>query len=78
MPGSMSDVGGPALGSDLLFARGQMANHVWLILVVVLLFTAFPAAFAAASIALHMPLTLLLLGIVARRGSRRSRAPSAG
>jgi cytochrome d ubiquinol oxidase subunit II len=42
------------------------ANHVWLILVVVLLFTAFPAAFAAASIALHVPLTLLLLGIVAR------------
>src|SRR6186997_1792362 len=42
------------------------ANHVWLILVVVLLFSAFPPAFAAISIALHVPLTLLLLGIVFR------------
>lgn len=42
------------------------ANHVWLILVVVLLFTGFPRAFAAISIAFHMPLTLLLIGIVFR------------
>ncbi|MFZ5623080.1 MAG: cytochrome d ubiquinol oxidase subunit II [Gemmatimonadota bacterium] len=42
------------------------ANHVWLILVVVLLFVAFPAAFARISIALHIPLTLLLVGIVLR------------
>jgi cytochrome bd ubiquinol oxidase subunit II len=42
------------------------ANHVWLILVVVLLFTAFPAAYSAATIALHLPLSLMLLGIVAR------------
>jgi len=42
------------------------ANHVWLILAVVLLFTGFPAAFAAISIALHVPLTLFLLGIVFR------------
>jgi len=42
------------------------ANHVWLILVVVLLFTAFPPAFAAVSVALHVPMTLLLLGIVFR------------
>ncbi|HUS66765.1 MAG TPA: cytochrome d ubiquinol oxidase subunit II [Kofleriaceae bacterium] len=42
------------------------ANHVWLILVVVLLFTAFPAAYSAATTALHVPLTLMLLGIVAR------------
>jgi cytochrome d ubiquinol oxidase subunit II len=42
------------------------ANHVWLILVVVLLFTAFPAAFAALMIALHTPLTLMLVGIVLR------------
>src|SRR5258708_6843691 len=40
------------------------ANHVWLILVLVILFTAFPPAFAAISIALHIPLTLLLIGIV--------------
>lgn len=42
------------------------ANHVWLILAVVLLFTGFPRAFAAISTAFHIPLTLLLLGIVFR------------
>jgi cytochrome bd ubiquinol oxidase subunit II len=42
------------------------ANHVWLILVVVLLFTAFPPAFAAIATALHIPLTLMLIGIVLR------------
>jgi len=42
------------------------ANHVWLVLVVVVLFTAFPAAFAEVSIALFVPLVLLLLGIVLR------------
>jgi cytochrome d ubiquinol oxidase subunit II len=42
------------------------ANHVWLIFVIVLLFTGFPRAFAALSIALHVPLALLLLGIVMR------------
>ena len=42
------------------------ANHVWLILVVVILFTAFPPAFATIATALHIPLTLLLIGIVLR------------
>lgn len=42
------------------------ANHVWLILVVVILFTAFPTAFAVVATALHVPLTLLLVGIVLR------------
>jgi cytochrome d ubiquinol oxidase subunit II len=42
------------------------ANHVWLILVVVILFTAFPPAFAAIATALHIPLTLMLAGIVLR------------
>ena len=42
------------------------ANHVWLIVVVVVLFVAFPPAFGAISIALHVPLTLMLLGIVLR------------
>ncbi|HEX8824948.1 MAG TPA: cytochrome d ubiquinol oxidase subunit II, partial [Archangium sp.] len=41
-------------------------NHVWLIIGVVILFSAFPPAFAALSVALHVPLTLLLLGIVFR------------
>jgi cytochrome d ubiquinol oxidase subunit II len=42
------------------------ANHVWLILVVVLLFTCFPAVYAQLSVALHIPLTLILVGIVLR------------
>lgn len=42
------------------------ANHVWLVLVVTVLFTAFPPAFAAVMTALHVPLTLALLGIVLR------------
>ncbi|HEX8737252.1 MAG TPA: cytochrome d ubiquinol oxidase subunit II [Pyrinomonadaceae bacterium] len=42
------------------------ANHVWLILVIVILFTAFPPAFAALATALHIPLTLLLIGIILR------------
>jgi len=42
------------------------ANHVWLILLVVLLFVGFPDAFAAVSIALHLPLSLMLAGIVLR------------
>lgn len=42
------------------------ANHVWLILVIVILFSAFPPAFAALSTSLHIPLTLVLLGIIAR------------
>jgi cytochrome d ubiquinol oxidase subunit II len=42
------------------------ANHVWLILVIVLLFMAFPPAFAAISIALHIPLAVMLVGIVLR------------
>lgn len=42
------------------------ANHVWLILVVVLLFTGFPRAYAAVSVTLHIPLTLMLVGIVLR------------
>src|SRR5450759_4939643 len=42
------------------------ANHVWLVLVVVLTFTAFPAAFATLGTVLHLPLALMLVGIVMR------------
>jgi len=42
------------------------ADHVWLILVVVILFDAFPPAFAAIMTAMHIPLTLMLVGIVLR------------
>src|SRR6202795_1201220 len=55
------------------------ANHVWLILVVVLLFTGFPPAFAEVGTALHIPLTLMLIGIVLRGSAftfRRHRGPA--
>lgn len=42
------------------------ANHVWLILVIVLLFTGFPSGFATLMTALNIPLTLMLIGIVLR------------
>jgi cytochrome bd ubiquinol oxidase subunit II len=42
------------------------ANHVWLIFLIVLLFTCFPPAYAAASTALFWPLHLVLVGIVLR------------
>jgi cytochrome d ubiquinol oxidase subunit II len=42
------------------------ANHVWLIFLIVGLFTMFPGAFEAIVIALHFPLALALIGIVMR------------
>ncbi|MBC8068376.1 MAG: cytochrome d ubiquinol oxidase subunit II [Deltaproteobacteria bacterium] len=42
------------------------ANHIWMILVVVLAFTGFPEAFALVCIALHIPISLALVGIVLR------------
>ncbi|MFC0530630.1 cytochrome d ubiquinol oxidase subunit II [Phytohabitans kaempferiae] len=42
------------------------ANHVWLILVVTLFWTAFPPAFAAFASTLYIPLTLAALGIIGR------------
>jgi cytochrome d ubiquinol oxidase subunit II len=45
------------------------ANHVWLILAIVLLFTCFPPVFARLAIALHVPFTLVLIGIVLRGSS---------
>lgn len=42
------------------------ANHVWLIVVVVVLFTGFPRVFALLSTYLHIPLLMLLVGIIFR------------
>ncbi len=50
------------------------ANHVWLILVIVLLFAIFPKAFAALTTALHVPMTLFLLGVVFRGSAFTFRA----
>jgi len=42
------------------------ANHVWLIVAIVILFTGFPRAYAAVSTYLHVPLVLVVIGIVLR------------
>ena len=42
------------------------ANHVWLILAVVILFTAFPMVYSSLSTVLHIPLMIVLLGIISR------------
>jgi cytochrome d ubiquinol oxidase subunit II len=42
------------------------ANHVWLIFVIVLMWTGFPSVFAAIASTLYIPLTLVALGIIAR------------
>ena len=42
------------------------ANHVWLIFVLVVLWTGFPAVFAAIASTLYLPLTAAALGIIAR------------
>lgn len=42
------------------------ANHVWLIFLLVVFFTAFPPAFAAINIILFIPLMLAVIGIVLR------------
>jgi cytochrome bd ubiquinol oxidase subunit II len=50
------------------------ANHIWLILVVVLMFSGFPAAFSSISLGLAVPIFLILLGIVLRGSSYVFRA----
>ena len=42
------------------------ANHVWLIFLIVGLFTGFPSVFAIVSIVLFVPFSLVLIGIVLR------------
>ncbi|MFN8392549.1 MAG: cytochrome d ubiquinol oxidase subunit II [Bdellovibrionota bacterium] len=42
------------------------ANHVWLILAIVILFNAFPPVFYTLSVTFHIPLTLMLIGVVFR------------
>lgn len=56
------------------------ANHVWLIFVVVLLFTCFPTAYAALSEGLFLPFHLVLLGIILRGAAFvfRAYSPTAG
>jgi cytochrome bd ubiquinol oxidase subunit II len=44
-------------------------NHVWLVLLIVLMFSGFPAAFSTITVKLAVPLYLVLLGIVLRGSS---------
>ena len=64
--------GGPERGADARELIDESitpvweANHVWLVFILVLLWTAFSVAFAAIMTALFVPLSLSLLGIVLR------------
>jgi cytochrome d ubiquinol oxidase subunit II len=42
------------------------ANHMWLIITIVILFVGFPTIYTTMSINLHIPLLMLLMGIIAR------------
>lgn len=42
------------------------ANHMWLIIAVVILFVGFPKIYTTISVYLHIPLVCMLLGIIAR------------
>lgn len=42
------------------------ANHMWLILIVVILFMGFPTIFTTLMVSLHVPMLALLIGIVVR------------
>ena len=50
------------------------ANHVWLIFMITGLFTTFPIAFSSLGIALYIPVTIALLGIVLRGAAFAFRA----
>lgn len=51
---------------DVAIAPVWEANHVWLVLLATLTFVAFPSVYAVVTAYLHIPLLLVLLGIVAR------------
>ena len=42
------------------------ANHMWLIITIVILFVAFPKIYTTMSVYLHIPLAIMLIGIIAR------------
>ncbi len=51
---------------DVALAPVWEANHVWLVLIVVIAFVGFPRLYTLVSIHLHVPVLCALLGIVAR------------
>ena len=52
------------------------ANHIWLIFILVLLFSGFPRAFSSIMVALFIPILLMLFGIILRGSSFVFRAYS--
>ena len=42
------------------------ANHMWLIIAIVILFVGFPVIYSTLSVHLHIPLLIMLMGIIAR------------
>jgi cytochrome d ubiquinol oxidase subunit II len=42
------------------------ANHMWLIIAIVILFVGFPSIYSMLSVYLHIPLVIMLMGIIAR------------
>ncbi len=42
------------------------ANHMWLIITIVILFVGFPEIYSTMSVYLHIPLVIMLMGIIAR------------
>lgn len=54
--------------STLYHAIGPIweANHMWLIIAVVILFVGFPVIYSTLSVHLHIPMLIMLLGITAR------------
>src|SRR5688572_16708335 len=54
--------------STLYHAIGPVweANHMWLIIAIVILFVGYPLIYSVLSIHLHIPLLIMLMGIIAR------------
>jgi len=68
---------GPRALIDRALSPVWEANHVWLVFSVVVLWTAFPTAFAAIFTTLWIPLSLAALGVVVRGAGFAFRAASA-
>jgi len=66
--GSRRRIHGPRVRARIDRSIGPVweANHVWLIFVLVVLWTAFPSAFSAIMTTLYIPLAIAALGIVLR------------
>jgi cytochrome bd ubiquinol oxidase subunit II len=54
--------------STLYHAIGPIweANHMWLVIAIVILFVGFPVIYSTLSVHLHIPMLIMLIGIIAR------------